>query len=84
MRETRRVTKMILSDRRKNLEPFHLEMLIFLNFNKELWTEVTMQDILSVPEPSVADGEEEDYPEDEQEEEEQEAASEPDDEDDEN
>ena len=49
------VTEMIMADRRKSLESFHLEMLIFLNYNKELWTEVTMQDILSAPaEPPVA------------------------------
>ena len=79
--------KMILTDRRKSLEPFHVEMLIFLNYNKELWTEATMEDILSAPaEPLVADDEEEDDSEGDQEEEEQEegTASEPDDEDDEN
>ena len=48
------------------MEPFHLEMLIFLNYNKELWTETTMQEILSAPEePPLVDDEVEDDVEDE-------------------
>jgi hypothetical protein len=48
---------MILSDRCKSMEPFHLEMLI-LNYNKELWTETTMQKILSAPAKPLPDDDE--------------------------
>ena len=43
------VAKNVLSDNRKRMPPYHLELLLFLRCNKSLWDEVTTQEILDRP-----------------------------------
>ena len=44
------VAKNVLSDNRKSMTPYHLELLLlFLRCNKSLWDEVTIQEILDRP-----------------------------------
>ena len=42
--------KLILSERRKSMSPYHLELLLFLRANQELWNEFTIQDCDDNPE----------------------------------
>jgi hypothetical protein len=41
-------TKILLSDRRKSMGPYHLELMVFLRVNKELWNEFTINEMLKV------------------------------------
>ena len=42
--------KLILSERRKSMSPYHLELLLFLRSNQELWNDYTIQDCYDNPE----------------------------------
>ena len=42
--------KLILSERRKSMSPYHLELLLFLRSNQDLWNEFTIQDCYDNPE----------------------------------
>lgn len=43
------IAKHVLSDRRKGMTPYHLELLLFLRCDKSLWSEMTLQEILDRP-----------------------------------
>ena len=67
------LTKILLSDRRKRLEPYHLELTVFLRMNKELWNEVTIEEIIqnqsaAVDQPVISTVAEADNDSDEEEE----------------
>jgi hypothetical protein len=38
--------KIILADRRKRMSPYHLELLLFLRINRDLWNANDIQNIL--------------------------------------
>ena len=40
--------KIIMADRRKSMTPYHLELLLFLRMNKDLWSAGDIQDIIDV------------------------------------
>ena len=42
--------KLILSKPRKSMSPYHLELLLYLDANEELWNEFTIQDCYDNPE----------------------------------
>ena len=42
--------KLILSERRNSMSPYHLELLLFLRANQELWNEFKIQDCYDNPE----------------------------------
>jgi hypothetical protein len=41
--------KIVMTDLRKNMTPFHLEMLMFLRYNCHLWSVETIQTIIDTP-----------------------------------
>lgn len=45
------LTKILLSDRRKSMEPYHLELSVFLRANKDLWNEFTIDEMLKARPP---------------------------------
>ena len=45
------LTKILLSDRRKSMEPYHLELTVFLRVNKDLWNEYTIDEMLKARPP---------------------------------
>jgi hypothetical protein len=42
------VWEILLSYRRKSMQPYHLELTVFLRLNKELWNELTINEMLKV------------------------------------
>jgi hypothetical protein len=44
-----RRAKLILRPHRKMMSPYHLDMLIFLRYNKELWDAATVEECLKDP-----------------------------------
>jgi hypothetical protein len=54
--------KIIMADRRKSMTPYHLELLLFLRMNKDLWSEREIQEIIDAstadlpPDDEVAEG----------------------------
>jgi hypothetical protein len=49
--------KLILSERRKSMSPYHLELLLFLRANQELWNDYTIQDCYDNPESLIHEDE---------------------------
>ena len=47
--------KLIMRPHRKMMTPYHLDMLIFLRSNKELWDATTVEECLKDPTPGAAD-----------------------------
>jgi hypothetical protein len=45
------LTKILLSDRRKKMDPYHLELSVFLRANKDLWNEYTIDEMLKARPP---------------------------------
>ena len=60
------MTKMILEDRRKSMSPWHMELLLFLYSNRDLWDANTVN--LCMREPFWSDDEMEQDDNDDQEE----------------
>ena len=57
--------KLIMSDHRKHMSPFHLELILFLRCNKDLWNEFTFDEMIKNGEITTTAADEELLDEDE-------------------